>query len=90
MHTYLRAIGFSNCKSRHQLEDIYRCTLNTPNRKIMTTISADTSLLQFEKDFGKDFGLSLIGEYDISDSLPIQNILRNIKGSGRINCVILV
>lgn len=80
MHTYLRAIGFSNCKSRHQLEDIYRCTLNTPNRKIMTTISADTSLLQFEKDFGKDFGLSLIGEYDISDALSIEHCFPYMKG----------
>lgn len=53
MHTYLRAIGFRECKNRQQLEDIYRHTLNTPNRKIMTTISVDTSLLQFEKDFGK-------------------------------------
>lgn len=49
MHTYLRAIGFRECKNRQQLEDIYRHTLNTPNRKIMTTISVDTSLLQFEK-----------------------------------------
>lgn len=49
MHTYLRAIGFRKCKNRQQLEDIYRHTLNTPNRKIMTTISVDTSLLQFEK-----------------------------------------
>ena len=55
MHTYLRAIGFRECKNRQQLEDIYRHTLNTPNRKIMTTISVDTSLLQFEKDFGKNF-----------------------------------
>lgn len=80
MHTYLRAIGFRDCKSRQQLEDIYRCTLNTPNRKIMTTISADTSLLQFEKDFGKDFGLSLIGEYDISDSLSIEHYFPYMKG----------
>ena len=46
MHTYLRAIGFRECKNRQQLEDIYRHTLNTPNHKIMTTISVDTSLLK--------------------------------------------
>ena len=73
MHTYLRAIGFRECKNRQQLEDIYRHTLNTPNRKIMTTISVDTSLLQFEKDFGKNFGLSLVGEYDIKGSLSIEH-----------------
>lgn len=80
MHTYLRAIGFSNCKSRHQLEDIYRCTLDSPNRKIMTTISVDTSLLQFEKDFGKNFGISLIGEYDVSGALSIEHYFPYLKG----------
>lgn len=80
MHTYLRAIGFRDCKSRQQLEDIYRCTLNTPNRKIMTTISVDTSLLQFEKDFGKDFGLSLIGEYDNNGALSIEHYFPYMKG----------
>lgn len=80
MHSYLRAIGFSNCKSRHQLEDIYRCTLDSPNRKIMTTISVDTSLLQFEKDFGKNFGISLIGEYDISGALSIEHYFPYLKG----------
>ena len=80
MHTYLRAIGFRDCNSRQQLEDIYRCTLNTPNRKIMTTISVDTSLLQFEKDFGKDFGLSLIGEYYINGALSIEHYFPYMKG----------
>lgn len=80
MHTYLRAIGFRECKNRQQLEDIYRHTLNTPNRKIMTTISIDTSLLQFEKDFGKNFGLSLIGEYDIKGSLSIEHYFPYLKG----------
>lgn len=80
MHTYLRAIGFRECKNRQQLEDIYRHTLNTPNRKIMTTISVDTSLLQFEKDFGKNFGLSLIGEYDIKGSLSIEHYFPYLKG----------
>ena len=80
MHTYLRAIGFRECKNRQQLEDIYRHTLNTPNRKIMTTISIDTSLLQFEKDFGKNFGLSLVGEYDIKGSLSIEHYFPYLKG----------
>lgn len=80
MHTYLRAIGFSQCKNRHQMEDIYRHTLNTPNRKIMTTISVDTSLMQFEKDFGRNLGLSLIGEYDIKGSLSIEHYFPYLKG----------
>ena len=71
MHTYLRAIGFRECKNRQQLEDIYRHTLNTPNRKIMTSILGDTPLPQLEKEFGKNFGLSLVGENVINGSLSI-------------------
>ena len=64
MHSYLRAIGFSKIKSRKQLEKIYALCLRNPNRKVMTTISIDTSLIQFEKDFGSSIGLTLLGEYD--------------------------
>lgn len=81
MHTYLRAIGFRDCRNRHQFEEIYRHTLNEPNRKIRTTISAGTSLLQVEKDYGKGFGLSLIGEYDDQDSLYIEHSFPYLKGS---------
>ena len=71
MHSYLRAIGFSNIKSRKQLEQIYVSTLRNPNRKIITTISVDTSLIQFEKDFAPSLGLTLIGEYDVNGAMVI-------------------
>ena len=81
MHSYLRAIGFSKCKTRKQLENIYSTALRNPNRKMITTISIDTSLIQFEKDFGPSFGLSLIGEYGIDGDLSIEHYYPYIKGS---------
>lgn len=80
MHTYLRAIGFSQCKTRKQLEKIYYSTLRSPNRKIITTVSIDTSLIQFEKDFGPGIGLTLIGEYDINGQLSVEHYFPYIKG----------
>lgn len=80
MHSYLRAIGFSKIKSRKQLEQIYRHTLREPNRKIATTISVDTSLIQFEKDFGPSIGLALIGEYDANGALSIEHYYPYLKG----------
>ena len=80
MHSFLRAIGFSKIKSRKQLEQIYYHTLREPNRKVVTTISVDTSLIQFEKDFGPSIGLSLIGEYDINGALSIEHYYPYIKG----------
>ena len=75
MHSYLRAIGFSKYKSRKQLEKIYLETLRSPNRKVVTTISVDTSLIQFEKDFGEGIGIALIGEYDLNNSLQSVHVL---------------
>lgn len=81
MHSYLRAIGFSQYKSRKQLEKIYYETLRRPNRKIITTISIDTSLIQFEKDFGPGIGMTLIGEYDVNGALSIEHYYPYIKGT---------
>lgn len=80
MHSYLRAIGFSKYKSRKQLENIYRQILKNANRKIITTISVDTSLVQFEKDFGNGIGLTLLGECDINGTLSIEHYFPYIKG----------
>lgn len=80
MHSYLRAIGFSKIKSRRQLEQIYAQTLRSPNRKIITTVSVDTSLLQFEKDFAASMGLALIGECDIEGNLSIEHYYPYLKG----------
>lgn len=80
MHSYLRAIGFSKYKSRKQLEKIYYAALRSPNRKVITTVSVDTSLIQFEKDFGDSMGLTLIGEYDINGALSVEHYYPYIKG----------
>ncbi|MBQ8413120.1 MAG: DUF3881 family protein [Lachnospiraceae bacterium] len=85
MHSYLRAIGFSKIKSRKQLEKIYALCLKRPNRKIMTTISIDTSLIQFEKDFGESIGLTLLGEYDVNGALSIEHYFPYIKGDSFMN-----
>lgn len=80
MHSYLRAIGFSKIRTRRQLEQIYAQTLRNPNRKIITTISVDTSLLQFEKDFAEAMGLALLGECDIEGNLSIEHYFPYLKG----------
>ncbi|MBE5944752.1 MAG: DUF3881 family protein [Lachnospiraceae bacterium] len=85
MHSYLRAIGFSKIKSRKQLEKIYALTLKRPNRKVMTTVSIDTSLIQFEKDFGPSIGLTLIGEYDVNGALSVEHYFPYIKGDSYVD-----
>lgn len=80
MHSYLRAIGFSEIKTRKLLENIYVSSLRTPNRKMITTTGIDTSLIQFEKDFGANIGMTLVGEFDINGSLSIEHYFPYLKG----------
>lgn len=84
MHSYLRAIGFSTCHSRRQLENIYHMVLSSPNRKTITTVNVDTSLFQMEKDFTVNridrMGLSLIGECDLTGNVSVEHYYPYLKG----------
>lgn len=86
MHSYLRAVGFSKYKNRRQLEQLYLNIMRSANRKMITTISVDTSLIQFEKDFGPGFGLSLIGEYDIEGNVSIEHCFPYLRTENNYFC----
>ncbi len=81
MHSFLPAIGFSNINNRQQLEPIYRQILESPTKKIITTISSDTNLVQISKDFGSGFGISLIGEMSFSGQLSIEYYFPYVSSS---------
>lgn len=72
MHSFLSAIGFSNIKNRQMLEPIYKEILHSPSKKVISTVSADTRLVQFSKEFGKNFGITLIGEMAVDGSVSIE------------------
>ncbi len=73
MHSFLSSIGFSNIKNRRLLEPVYKEILKSPTRKTISTISADTRVIQLDKDFGGGFGISLIGEMAIDGSISIEH-----------------
>ncbi len=80
MHTFLRAIGFSKYKTRRHLEPVYKTCLREPSRKCITTVSVDTSLMQFEKDFCQNAGVALIGEVDSGGGCSIEHYFPYLKG----------
>lgn len=79
MHSFLRAIGFSNIKNRKMLEPLYKEILKAPTKNNMANISADTRLIQFDKDFGDGFGISIIGEMAIDGSVSIEHYFPYVK-----------
>jgi hypothetical protein len=79
MNRYLSAVGLSKIKNRRMLEPIYKQVLASPTRKYVSNISADTRLIQLNKDFSEDFGISLVGEIALDGSISIEYYFPYLK-----------
>ncbi len=64
MHSYLRAIGFSNIKNRADLEKIIGIVMDRPTEKKSIQLDEKVTLTEYKKDFLDSIGLSVVGEYD--------------------------
>jgi len=64
MHSYLRAVGFSNVNSRKELEKIIGRIMDRPDSKEMNKINATTTLTEMKMDFADRMGVAICGEYD--------------------------
>lgn len=81
MHSYLRSIGFSDIKNRRQLTPITKEIIANPTTKNIVTVDADTRLVQLNKDFGKHFGISLVGEMDIDNTISFEYYFPYVRSS---------
>ena len=81
MHSYLRSIGFSDIKNRRQLTPITKEIIANPTTKNIVTVDADTRLVQLNKDFGKPFGISLVGEMDIDNTISFEYYFPYVRSS---------
>ena len=80
MHSYLRAIGFSQLKKESEVEkllaDVYH---NFEHRDAIR--DADTAFIELEKDYAPDMGIMLCGAID-KDGFHRQYYFPYYKGSG--------
>ncbi len=64
MHRFLRAIGFSNIKTRQELESILGKVMSQPDKKKKIQTAPNAIYTEFAMEFGSQIGLALRGEYD--------------------------
>lgn len=81
MHHYLRAIGFSRIRNLKQLNELLDDTVAHPSSRSITTIGADTSMVQASKEFGDTYGISIIGEYDSDNHLIVEHYFPYVVGT---------
>ena len=73
MHQYFRAVGFSNLKSLHQLDQVQKELRHNPDRRIVVSRSLFTSLVQLDKEYGDGIGISVIGEMNAEGEFLIEH-----------------
>lgn len=64
MHSYLRAIGFSEIKDRKELEKILSMIMNEPSDKMTYEVHENKTMTETSKNFSKHLGITICGEYD--------------------------
>lgn len=81
MHEFLRAVGFSNIKNRTQLEKIIGIVMAEPTEKKMIKIDEKTTLTEISKDFSKQMGVTIVGEYDEKGFFHLDHYFPYFKSS---------
>ncbi|MFV0343039.1 MAG: DUF3881 family protein [Anaerocolumna sp.] len=64
MHSFLRAIGFSNIKDRLELERLVSIIMEQPSDKKVYTLQNNKVFAEITKMFSNQIGITLRGEYD--------------------------
>ena len=64
MHSYLRAVGFSDVKNRSDFEKILGIVMESPTEKITRDMGNKIKFTEIKKDFLNNVGIGIVGEYD--------------------------
>lgn len=80
MHSYLRAVGFSNVKCRNDLDKILGRIMDRPDEKKMNKINETTTLTEMKLDFAPNMGVAIRGEYDEKGFFHLDHYFPYFKG----------
>ena len=82
MHSYLRAVGFSNINNRTELNKLIDLVIEKASNRKTVQINHQNSLTEMSMKFGPDFGITLRGEYDHNDYFHLDNYFPFLLGDG--------
>lgn len=67
MHKFLRSIGFSNIKTREQMQKLIEKTIRCASKSSFVICEDDCLIGDYSLDFGPGIGLTVCGEFDEKD-----------------------
>ena len=82
MHNYLRAIGFSELKSKKELNEILQQVIHSYDEKTVVDEGDNRLFAEMSKSFGYDCGIKVCGEYDENDEFQMEYYFPYFHGTG--------
>ena len=81
MHIFMDAVGLGQVRSRTDIEKLAQLILETPDEKYITEVEDGVLLAEIRKEFAKDIGVALVGEYDRDQNFHMSHYYPYLKGS---------
>lgn len=82
MHEYLKAIGFSNLKTKKELKRILLDVEESFHEHEMISLYEEVDFCEFRKKYGDNFGIAVCGELDENDIFEKEYYYPYFKGEG--------
>ena len=82
MHSYLRAVGFSDIKSREGIKEIIGDTVRNYDEKVAVEDHKDGVFVEFSKNYGCDCGITVCGQYDEYNRFHVDYHFPFFRGTG--------
>lgn len=82
MHSYLRAIGFSDIKNRSDLNKLINHIVENATNIKTVQLNHQNSLTEMSMEFGDNIGITIRGEYDQNDVFQLDNYFPYAVGTG--------
>lgn len=82
MHKFFRAIGFSQIKTRKELNKLVNLTISEANTKLYAENGENVILTEYSKQFGENMGIIVRGEYEDDNIFQYGYCFPYLTGTG--------
>ena len=80
MHSFLRAVGFSDIKSKKELKKLLNIIVTDPDNREYLDVDSNMALVEYSKRFTPSTGVTLRGEYDKNEELTLDFYYPRCRG----------
>ena len=82
MHSFLKAVGFSQISKREEIKKIILDVIKNYDKKNVIQNYPDGTFAEFSRNYGNDCGITVCGQYDEEDRFHVEYYYPFFRGTG--------